>query len=402
MNKAALIHWFKSNGCTPAEPAPGYTTRLIRCGCGRHPWAAVECGEDGPARVVKDFGAALDWALERAGGGALTFIIGRDEKGRWRHAVEGISLIMPTSATLLVDGEPGEWSPTKDLVPADWPKALLTMKTDPPAALLEVERGAERLGFRWQRTVTGSEWSGRLRGLEICTVRDSDRVFRFDVGAPGKPDEETGARAISEARGHFHELLKVKGGNPGTSEDGVLCIGADHTARALEVVQLLANGGLASTGSPEHHLEALVNQGRHVLEFEGRPIDLVFPGRPFQFPTRWWSGGHARYVDVLGRQGATPWVIELKVDLGQGEYYRDGIVQVALYRQYVLRASALEEWFMKHALDRSACRAALVIPRLKGPDSVALERRHRALAALLGVELMTSASTRDQLASMLP
>lgn len=400
MDRDGLIEWFASKGCTPDALTPGYTTRLVRCGCGRHAWAGVACGDDGAARVVKDFGAALDWAYTRPGRRPLTFVVGRDENERWRHAAEGVELIKPADVELLVDGEPGKWPPAADLVPEDWIAALDRLKSDVPAALMEVERRTRQMGFRWQRTVTGRAWSGRLWGLEVCTVRDSDGVFRFGVGAPGKPDEETGNRGVGAARQHFHDLLEA--GNLHASEDGVLSVEADRPERALEVVRLLADGGLASKGSPEHRFEALVNQGRLVLEAGGRPIDLVFPDRPFQFPTRWWGGGHARYVDVLGRQGSTPWVVELKVDLGQGEYYRDGIVQVALYREYVLRAQALDAWFARHRLDRTACRAVLIVPRLTGPDAAELERRHRAVAALLGVELATNAPTRDQLAKAWP
>jgi hypothetical protein len=68
----------------------------------------------------------------------------------------------------------------------------------------------------------------------------------------------------------------------------------------------------------------------------------------------------------MAQWGAVPWVVELKVGDSQGEVYRNGIIQTALYRQYILRSPGLDPWFEQKQLNRLKCRAALVIPPLRG------------------------------------
>ncbi len=88
----------------------------------------------------------------------------------------------------------------------------------PPPWALEMERGATSVGFRWQRSVTGGEWSGRLEGLEICRVADVGTGFSFGVGKPGKLDEDTGGRNVSKAHERFAEILRGHAGRFGALE----------------------------------------------------------------------------------------------------------------------------------------------------------------------------------------
>jgi hypothetical protein len=389
-------------GCEPDDKTRGYSSRLVRCGCGRHAHVAVACGKSA-VRLAKDFGGAISWYLQVAKDrGPLRFIVGSDADGKWRHAVEAIAMLVPETGPvdLQVDFQPARTSVAGDLTPPGWIDLLMKVGEEPPPPwALEVERLAASVGFRWQRTVSGGEWSGRLEGLEICKVADAGTGFSFGVGKAGKLDEETGERNVSKARIRFAEIMRDHVSRFGALDDAErLLLRAPESQRAAEVVLALSAEHLVAHGSAEHRFESQVNQGRRVLIVDGAPLDLTFPQRPFQYPTRWWAGDSARYVDVLGRRGTTPWVVELKVDDGQGEYYRDGIVQAALYREYVRRASRLERWCEKHRLERTACRAALVIPPLRGPDAAELESDHRAVAEQLGVTLETCAPTKEDLA----
>jgi hypothetical protein len=402
MNHDQLKLRMRELGCDPDDETRGYSSRLIRCGCGRHAWVAVAC-DAGAARLAKDFGGAISWYQQTASDrGALRFIAGSDPADVWRDATQAIGMLTPSAQVeLYVDFERLNPPAAADLTPPLWIDLLMRVGLEePPARALDVERSAGRLGFRWQRTVSGAGWSGRLQGLEICKVADAGGGFGFGVGKPGQVDETTGERNVSAARAAFQQILtRLAPRFAALDQAGRLSLPAHDSQHAAEVVEVLAAENLPAHGSAEHRFEAQVNQGRRVLVVDGAPMELIFPQRPFQFPTRWWEGDRARYVDVLGRRGTTPWVVELKVDVGQGEYYRDGIVQVALYREYVRRAARLLPWFERYGLDATSCRAALVIPSLRGPDAAALEADHRQVAHLLGVTLETCAPTVAELAA---
>ena len=94
----------------------------------------------------------------------------------------------------------------------------------------------------------------------------------------------------------------------------------------------------------------------------------------------------------MARRGAVPWVVELKVGSDQGEYYRDGVVQAALYREFVLRSPGLDRWFEHHRLNRSQCRAALLIPPLKGRRAAKLRTD---VSTLFGVELIEESAAHS-------
>ncbi|HYO97038.1 MAG TPA: hypothetical protein VER33_21150, partial [Polyangiaceae bacterium] len=145
---------------------------------------------------------------------------------------------------------------------------------------------------------------------------------------------------------------------------------------------------LARKGGAEHRLECRILSGEVPLTATEGALQPIAIDHAFQFPTKWWSRGRPRYVDVMARRGAVPWVVELKVGTAQGEYYRDGIVQAALYREFILRSPGLDPWFDHHGLNLSECRAALLIPPLRGPREEQLRADHQRVSRLFGVELI--------------
>src|SRR4051812_39222574 len=79
----------------------------------------------------------------------------------------------------------------------------------------------------------------------------------------------------------------------------------------------------------------------------------------------------ARYLDALLRDGSTPWALELKTEgsTGVGYYYRHAVTQAVLYREFIRRASYLSPWFEQFGLNHTACRAAVVVPEFRDPDT---------------------------------
>jgi hypothetical protein len=391
-----LIEQFKQRWCPPSQGGDGYSSRLLHCSCGKHAAAAVVCGDDA-AEPVKLFGAALSWFLSTGLSGPPTYVVGKDDAGkdaRWLKAVHAIQTLQSKDldVCLEVDFEPAPALGNGDLTREDWVDAMLDRhrRTLPHAAKKVAAELAGVPSFRWYRSVTGYEWSGRIEGLQVCTF--AGQRFVFAVGGPGG-EKNSGPR---------NKFLEIMRGNPAElgQLDGNerLVIGEEDPLKAAEVIRRLMSLGIGACGSPEHRFESQVLAGSVKLKVGGEPLEPVVEedGAPFQFPALWWPGGRPRYVDVMARQGNVPWIVELKVELGRGEYYRDGIVQAALYREYVVRSSGLDRWFKEHGeLQREECRAALVVPPLEGEVGKQLLNDHLRVAARLGVELIQEPKAAD-------
>lgn len=387
MDHDDLAHALKQRGCLPRDGDDGYSSRILLCGCGAHALAAVAAGGkgDGP---IKLFAAALSWHLAAKRLEPLTFILGADPGGHWRNCLSAIQMIKPDGVQILVDFQPAPERLDRDLSSVSWVDAMLdpVRRRLPPSARGLME-SAGIGAFAWYRSVTGQGWSGRLDGLQVCVLSNNDRRLIFGVGRPGAKGDE------SKARAHFLRLARAEAGVFGAlDESGCAVLDASEIVRAVAVLKALAKSNIALHGSAEHRFEAKVLRGEVRLRTLAGALDAVVADQPFQFPARWWPDGRPRYVDVIARQGVVPWVVELKTNDSQGEGYRDGIVQAALYRQYVLRSPGLNRWFEHHELNRLACRAALVVPPLRGPQAVELRADHRAVAAHLGVDFIEEAA----------
>jgi len=380
-------------GCRPSDELDrtwGYSRNLLRCTCGRHAWAGVLYADAGDA--AKAVGAALSWTRRERPGKRLRFVLGAGDRIKCEQAAYAIqSLVGGDQVELLVDGDAWAPEPRSDLFKPDWAKAIADRQDRlAPSALDALASKASVDRFCWYRSVTGQGWSGRLRGLEVCRVTDSVQAFLFGVGRPGAPGDGDGGvkvRRISAARVKFLEVAAELAG-PGTSDVGDVALPFTRLDSAAHLLRRLADARIEELASAEHMLEADVLAGRLRLVAGGSALQPLEQRYPFQFPTRWWPGGKPRYVDVLAHAGDVPWLVELKVDGGQGSYIRDGIVQVALYRECVRRAASVDPWFRSMKLDRRKTRAALVIPPLVGKNREALLEDHLGLAKLFEVELI--------------
>lgn len=214
----------------------------------------------------------------------------------------------------------------------------------------------------------------------MCTVDRRNRL-RLDVGRPGRNDR------ISKARDGFLELVA------GRSREFDLPRDTQDVAGLLRELAISRRTGKLAAVQTEHHLESRILRGDVTLDIDGvGRLEPLTDEAPFQFPTCWTRGGDARYVDVLMRQGSTPWVIELKVDSGgQASYYRGGISQAVLYRQFIRNAVLLHPWFDDHGLKEHDCRAALVVPYFLGSRRDRLLDDLQVAARDFGIEVRTIA-----------
>jgi hypothetical protein len=82
-----------------------------------------------------------------------------------------------------------------DLSDKTWVAALLkeSRRTLPEFGRQLQERAAVPT-FAWYRSVTGSGWSGRLNGLQICTLSHVGSRLTFNVGKAGAQGRNSDAR----------------------------------------------------------------------------------------------------------------------------------------------------------------------------------------------------------------
>lgn len=397
MEREQLAGEMLARGCTRGGACGSsdtrYPSQLLRCTCSDRALAVVPSGEKRD-RAVKLFGAALSWHLSNGWKGPLTFVLAADVGGHWRKSLHAIQMLQPQDrdVDLQVDFKPVPDMCDVDLSSPSWVTAMLDVerRTFPPSAgwLAHCTRAID--AFAWYRAIVPTEWSGRLDGLEVCTLSLDGKKLTFKVGKPGSRGTDSGARSAFQKIAADHESLFGA-----LNSDGQLELGPGDEGRAADILRVLAASDIATKGSNEHRLEARVLRGEVILRTEGGPLNVVPEEYSFQFPTRWWPDGPPRYVDVMAQQGPVPWVVELKVSRSQGEYYRDGIVQAALYRQYVLRSAGLDPWFASKGMNRLECRAALVVPPLRGVRAAVLREDHRAVADLLGVTFIEDAQAES-------
>ncbi len=231
--------------------------------------------------------------------------------------------------------------------------------------------------FRWYRNVTGSYWSGRVAGWEVCTLSDTDSAIRFG--------ETEKARARGRAFGS-QELPDL--------------------ATAVEAFAQLRRDPASPQGRRklEHLVESGVWAGSVVLKPRNHASPLVpvvgTPAPPLQMPALFSPRGNARFIDAVLDDGDVPWCVELKVATGgQGEYYRHALTQAVLYREFLRSAVPMHAWLLGigPALSPSRARAAVAFPRMVGRGAEARTNQLRDTARACGVEVIEIEANIDQL-----
>jgi hypothetical protein len=240
--------------------------------------------------------------------------------------------------------------------------------------------------FRWYLGVVANYWSGRVEGLEVCRFDLRRQCGSLDVGLRRLKEGTSKARAIATKK------LQALPDCFGISEVGKVA----QTLR--QISESRQKGGLKKEDyQPEHFYESRILREAIPIypeSLRGASLGVVFKGRPFQFPAKWWHSEHrARYIDILMRDGNVPWVVELKYanrwDEGRDQYFRHAISQAVLYRGFIKKAPAVRILFKQSELnlDATRCRAlvALACPEPRGEE---LFRRLKNLAGDFNVEVV--------------
>jgi len=235
-----------------------------------------------------------------------------------------------------------------------------------PARLRDLSRAVGEPSFRWYRSISDPRWSGRVEGLEVCTAKPNGASGTLNVGKKGSTGKESSERKT------FKKIADSMAGDFELPKDQI------GVAKVIRDIAHSRRDGDLAEAQPEHRLEARILRGDvKVIVDGGGLLDPAIPECPFQFPTYWASNGKPRFLDALMRKGTTPWAVEIKVATGgQASYYRHGVSQAVLYREFIRKAKALHPWVDSIGLKASECRAAVVFPEMRGP------RRERLLADL--------------------
>jgi len=356
------------------------SSRLIRCVYKDMPLVAVG-GENEKGHQINAVLDGIHWHMVKFGTkGAIRIVLGAGE-----HTQE----ILTAIATLIgsfkgdlnthidVNFKPQKLSRPdfSDIKKRSWLLFFQNRdKNQPPRLAIELYKRVGDESFRWYRSVTRGDWSGRVEGLEICRVGPSSNSGTLNVGNIGKKGD------IGKARKLFLEIARGK-----ESEFNFSRI--DEVVEVIKKVAISRENGKLSKVQEEHHLESRIL--RCVVQINiGSPLKPVITDYPFQFPTLWASSGSARYLDVLMRNKDVPYAVELKVpSRGVGEKYRHAISQAVLYREFIQCAKQLHPWFNENGMDAKKCQAMVAFPKVKARQERILGK-HRAVAKLFGVKIV--------------
>ncbi|WP_167043427.1 hypothetical protein [Salinibacterium sp. ZJ454] len=374
------------------------SSEVIRCTLNGEPAVAVGAEYSVKTKV----GALLDLLDLTLADGELpervTVLIGNNGAPSHREAIDALCTLRDaftgsSRIRLLTDAADGTLTEVEDSAPdfsacasaVSWLPELTRLGEAPPPLIVDLISRVGHPSLRAYPDLIGwPQWSLRLEGLRVGSA-DAHGGW-LDVGELGR---------FGDLSDHRLTWLTVTGA----------LARIEFTADSLDTAaQVLARFATSWTGygttppdADEHTLESRILRGAvPVVVADGATLQSVRPDAVVnwgaQFPTQWGeSGGTSRrFLDAILRDGSTPWALELKVPAGGGvgRYYRHGIAQAVLYRHYIRSATPLHPLFASQQppLDPTACRAALVVPRLQ--PGTGWRDRHRALASQFDVELV--------------
>lgn len=346
--------------------------------------AGVGC-EQPVDRQITGLIDALHYRADMGLAGRLRYYVGRRDDGQSEKAVQALHTLAcacraPVEIRLDQDAtrpEPANFTGVGE----DWHRLMVErdrLMESPPAPVAELFDRINQPSFSWFRGLTATKYSGRLDGLEVCSV-DND----------GSGDIKVAGSATSPHRIAAEKVLGHQLPWSFTVDEHALAAAKiSALAAAMECGELKRK--------PEHALEAMLLRG--ALEFvddEGvvvrGPLRSFVPGG--QVPVKYWPGdGSRRYTDLLVRGDTSMWVVELKAvgPTGQGTHFRHAVSQAVLYRRYLRTASGLSPYFTRQGLEPSTTKAAVAVPASAARTAVAKLRR---VAALFDVEVWRLAST---------
>jgi hypothetical protein len=367
MNKKEIINELKKQGLNPEYHKDTkdfmISSKIIRCTNDENSIVAVgnETRKDDP---IHGFIDAVHYHLQTQGDtGTLRYILGSrkniEEQKRILYSL--FSLLNSISIPLNVQIEVDFFSVNHAfedfgtaLQKRNWFKKITeSQNITLPDMAKDLSITVNDNAFRWYRNVTGGNWSGRVEGLQVCSINSKGDTGTLDVGKKGKKGDGL-ARKV---------FIEIAGGKAGVFSGSQISEVASIIKRLIES----RKSGELSKYQREHLLESRVLSGVAKLKVDEKILEPVVTAHPFQFPTLWSPKGNPRFLDALMRDENIPWAVELKEPKGSsiGEDYRHAITQAVLYREFIKKATLMHEWFHDMGVIASKCQSAVAFPKMK-------------------------------------
>jgi len=388
MKHEEMLRYLKDQGLNPVARAE--TSRLmisgmlIRCQDGDTLLAAMgnDREKDDQIHAVVD---AVHWHIQTKGtSGSLHLVFGkRYKKSEMDELLNAVALLVdslniPLKIEVAVDFKPCHVEAKEFNGSKKW-MSFFEQRNDqkPPPLAMKLSENVDDDSFRWYRNITGNFWSGRVEGLQVCTVSDNSHCGTLDVG-------QTGRKGDGEPRKVFLKIANHREGNFDESE----------LTEVADIIKLLVESrkyGRLNDVEREHLLESRILRDAEKVVAKKGILEPVCSKYPFQFPTLWSPQGNPRFLDALMRLGNVPWAVELKEPKGSspGQYYRHAITQAVLYREFIKRCKQLHPWFAQQSLDARQCKAAVAFPKMKtNKKHQMLLQHHKQVGSAFGVEVI--------------
>lgn len=336
---------------------------VARATCAGVPVVAV--GNDQPLGTqITGLLDALHFHRERhEDKGPLRYVVGRrsDERemAELAAALSGLieDLRAPVDVTIEIDFTPMSFEDVSlDALGAGWLEQMRARDARLralPSGASDLQRLVDDPSFRWHLALNSQEFSGRIDGLQVCTISLDGRQGRLAIGG-------SGGRADRLVRTRFRAAA---GGRDEVHFQAVDLLEAAQILMAL--IEDRRSGELRAA-EPEHLIEVQILRGAMPVPNPGggRLLPVSAMG---QFPATYSATGNARFIDAVMRANGMPWVIELKdLRAGRGRYLRHSVAQAVLYRRFIRGAVGMHPYFasLDPPLDPRLTRSAVAFPAL--------------------------------------
>ncbi|MEJ2727758.1 MAG: hypothetical protein P8185_04460 [Deltaproteobacteria bacterium] len=388
MENANFIEILKSRGLRPVAKSDKQlmlTGKMIRCTDGDKLIVAIGSDKTKNEQIntVVD---AVHWHIQTKGTtGELEIMFGKLHNSNSRTEVLNATaillnnLMIPLNVNVTVDLQTKELNVKSYPNNRNWMELIKSRDNEtPPKIALNLSDKVGENSFRWYRTVTANSWSGRVEGLQVCTISSDGKDCILGVGKPGKGGKIGYPREV---------FLEIADGKEGPFDEGRL----NEIAAIIKRLAVSRKNGRLRTSQREHLLESMVLRKKIFISSEKGNLIPICKAYPFQFPALWSPNGPARFIDVIMHIEETPYVVELKEPAGSspGQGYRHAITQAVLYREFIKNATELHPWFFEKNIDPLSCQAAVAFPKMQTiPKHQMLLKYHKDVAKAFGIEVI--------------
>ncbi|MGZ6588061.1 MAG: hypothetical protein ACXVHX_27655 [Solirubrobacteraceae bacterium] len=361
------------------------SSAVVRADCDGIPIVAVGNDRSFSAQLTGLLDALHFHRARYRGEGPLRYVVGRRrDKAKMDELLAALAGLVedfraPIDVTIEVDFTPASLTGASfDTVGKSWLEQMRARD----ARLAALPDGARKLewrvrdpSFRWHLSLNSTELSGRIDGLQVCTLNLDGSHGQLAIGGEGGSDERL-VRKCFRVAANGRDRVEFDLGDLAQAVGILIALVEDRRSGALQAAE------------PEHLLEAqILRCALSVPSPDGRK--LAPASTMGQFPAAYSDAGNARFIDAVLYADDTPWVIELKdLRAGRGSYLRHGIAQAGLYRRFLRNASGMHPYFsdLDPPLDPRVTRAAVAFPAFGSTPADAKRLQElRELAALFDV-----------------